>query len=481
MNDGRDGQGPNGAESDDLDLRGTAEADADGAGLDGLGSDGLGLDGRGADRAGLDGLGLDGLDLHGLGSDEPGADGPGLGGLGLDGRGLDGLDRLRAEVEGSGEPDARGAGGRGAARWGSDQRARRDQRDARETAATPGAGVAAAAGLGMEELDLRQLLRDAVQEIEPRDGTLEHLRRAVPARRARKRQALVGMAAAALFVGTAVPALVHVSNTTGPGANPSVAGHGTQAQGGASQGVDPDNGESSSGGSSGTTEDQGPENEQQENDGKDNGGGNGSGGSADPAATADTGAAVCTAEQLAVAAAGADAPDAVGAVYGTFRFTNSSLTACTVTNPGSLNLVPGGAADATKLSTARHISGDPAASLPDPSVELTSLLLQPGSAYEVKFAWVPSETCPTTGENSGGTTGGEPSPDPTPSDSTGTTGGTSTGADAGTSTQLLTADGTVDGTVTVTNTAEPGAPTAQTTISGACAGTVYWTGVLAGA
>nr|WP_231905632.1 hypothetical protein [Streptomyces davaonensis] len=425
MNDGRAGQGPNGAESDDLDLRGTAAADAEGSGLDGL-------------------------------------------------------ERLRAEVEGSGEPDARGAGGRGPARWGSDGSGKRD---ARETAAAPKSGGAApaGAGLGVDELDLRQLLHDVVQEIEPRDGTLEHLRRAVPARRARKRQALVGMAAAALFVGTAVPALVHVSNTTGPGANPSVAGHGTQAQGGASQGVDPDNGKSSSGGSSGTTEEGGKENEQKENDGKDNGGGDGSGGSADPEATTETGAAVCTAEQLAVAAAGADAPDAVGAVYGTFRFTNSSLAACTVTNPGSLSLVPGGAADATKLSAARHISGDPAASLPDPSVELTSLLLQPGSAYEVKFAWVPSETCPTTGENSGGTTGGEPSPDPTPSDSTGTTGGTSTGTDTGTSTQLLTEDGTADGTVTVTNTAEPGAPAAQTTISGACAGTVYWTGVLAGA
>ncbi|MGV9456077.1 hypothetical protein [Streptomyces sp. NPDC003635] len=341
----------------------------------------------------------------------------------------------------------------------------------------------AGAGAGSEELDLRRLLRDAVQEIEPRDGTLEHLRRAVPARRARKRQALVGMAAAALFVGTAVPALVHVSNATGPGANPSMAGHGTQAQGGASQGVDPDGGSGSVGGSSGTTEHQGKENEQKENDGEGDGNSTGPGGSADPSATTETGAAVCTADQLAVAASGAGAPDAVGTVYGTFRFTNSSLTACTVTSPGSLSAVAGGAADPTKISTARHISGDPATALPDPSVELTSLLLQPGSAYEVKFAWVPSETCPSTGDNSGGTTGnpGDPTADPTPTDGSTTTEGTSTGGDTGTSTQLLRADGTMDGTVTVSNTAAPAAPTAQTTISGACAGTVYWTGVLAGA
>ncbi|WP_336246726.1 hypothetical protein [Streptomyces cupreus] len=345
------------------------------------------------------------------------------------------------------------------------------------------AQVQGQAGPGSDELDLRRLLHDAVQEIEPRDGTLEHLRRAVPARRARKRQALVGMAAAALFVGTAVPALVHVSQTTGPDANPSVAGHGTQAQGGASQGADPDTGESSSSGASDKTEDQGKESEQKENEGKGDGGGAGSGGSADPAVTTGTGAAVCTAEQLAVAAAGADAPDTAGTVYGTFRFTNSSLVPCTVTSPGTLSTVPGGAADATKISTARHISGDPATALPDPSLELTSLLLQPGASYEVKFAWVASEACSSTGGDSGGTVGGggDPTPDPSPSAGTGTTGGTSTGTDDGMSTQLVTEDGTTDGTVTVTNTAEPGAPTAQTTISGACAGTVYWTGVLAGA
>ncbi|WP_328872841.1 hypothetical protein OHT76_23555 [Streptomyces sp. NBC_00287] len=359
-----------------------------------------------------------------------------------------------------------------------------DDLNASRGARGPAEGGSGLDGLvGSDELDLRTLLHDAVQEIEPRDGTLEHLRRAVPARRARKRQALVGMAAAALFVGTAVPALVHVSQTTGPGANPSVAGHGTEAQGGASQGVDPDTDQGSSGGSSGTTEDKDKGSEEKENEGKGDGSGTGSGGSADPSVTSGTDAAICTAEQLAVAAAGADAPDGVNTVYGTFRFTNSSVEACTVTSPGSLSALGAGAADQTKIATARHISGDPATALPDPSLELTSLLLQPGSSYEVKFAWVPSETCPTTGDNSGGTVGGggDPSPDPTPTDGGTTSEGTSTGGDTGTSTQLLTEDGTADGTVTVSNTAEPAAPTAQVTISGACAGTVYWTGVLAGA
>ncbi|MYR56180.1 hypothetical protein GTY54_07920, partial [Streptomyces sp. SID625] len=94
-------------------------------------------------------------------------------------------------------------------------------------------------GLAPDELALRRLLHRAVQDVEPSDGTLEHLRRAIPARRARKRQATIGMAAAALFLGTAVPALVHVSRSAGPDANPAIAGQASQAQGGAGRSKDP--------------------------------------------------------------------------------------------------------------------------------------------------------------------------------------------------------------------------------------------------
>ncbi|NEC38789.1 hypothetical protein G3I66_37310, partial [Streptomyces rubrogriseus] len=55
--------------------------------------------------------------------------------------------------------------------------------------------------------------------------------------------------------GTAVPALVHVSNATGAGADPSVAGNASQAQGGASQGKDPAGGQSGVAGSGDTPED----------------------------------------------------------------------------------------------------------------------------------------------------------------------------------------------------------------------------------
>ncbi|MFE9442882.1 hypothetical protein ACFYO2_28710 [Streptomyces sp. NPDC006602] len=334
-------------------------------------------------------------------------------------------------------------------------------------------------GLDSDELALRGLLQQAVQEIEPRDGTLDHLRRAVPARRARKRQALVGMAAAALFVGTAIPALVHVSNSTGSDADPSMAGHYSQAQGGASDGKGPDGGETTSGGTAGKTEDKGKAEQKEQDKGKGTGSGAGASSGADPSTTSAAGVPACTTAELGSATQSVDAPDSVGTVYGTFRITNTSTAECTVVGPGTVTPTPTGAADAAKISTARHVAGDAAAALPDPSLEVASLVLKPGSAYDVKFAWVPSETCPTTGDNSTGDTG-NPTPDPTPSTDPTTDGGTSTSGDAGTSTQLVTEDGgTADGSVIVTNTAEGGAPSVSATVSNACAGTVYWTGVLA--
>ncbi|MFF0161747.1 hypothetical protein ACFYRY_30020 [Streptomyces sp. NPDC005263] len=336
-------------------------------------------------------------------------------------------------------------------------------------------------GLDSEELVLRRLLHQAVQEVEPRDGTLDHLRKAVPARRARKRQALVGMAAAALFVGTAIPALWHVSNSHGLSADPSIAGHGSMAQGGAGQGKGPEGGETSSGGTTGKTEDKGKAPEKEHGKGKATGSATGSTTGAGAPPTSPAGVSACTATEIGSPTQTVNAPDSVGAVYGTFRFTNVSGTACTVSGPGSVTPSPQGAADATKINTVRHVAGDAAAALPDPSLEVTSMLLQPGSSYQVQFAWVPSETCPTTGgDNAGGETG-SPSPDPSPTSEGPTTdGGSTTSGDTGTSPQLAADGTTADGSVTVTNTAEGGAPSVSAVVSNACAGTVYWTGVLAG-
>ncbi|MFE6282518.1 hypothetical protein [Streptomyces sp. NPDC057877] len=341
-------------------------------------------------------------------------------------------------------------------------------------------------GLASDELALRRMLQDAVQDIEPTDGTLEHLRRAVPARRARKRQAAVGLAAAALFIGTAIPAVLHVSNATGSDANPSIAGHGSQAQGGASEGKGKDDAGKSTAGTADQTEGQDQGGGEQDEKG---GSGGGPSDSAGPSATSEVGTPLCTAAQLN-GTGSANAPDAMGTVYGTFRVTNISGNGCTVDAPGTVGTLAQGAADATRISVVAHTAGDAAGSLPDPSLEVSSLLLKAGDSYEVQFAWVPSETCPTdngggtdgggTGGDSGGETGGtDPSANPSPTQST-TSGaqGTSTGGDTGTSTQTVRSDGTTEGSVTVSHTAAAGAPTVSAVISNACAGTVYRTGVL---
>jgi hypothetical protein len=62
------------------------------------------------------------------------------------------------------------------------------------------------------------------------------------------------MAAAALFIGTAVPALIHVSNSTGPNADPSIAANASQTQGGTNEGKQAGTG-GGSGGSSGKDND----------------------------------------------------------------------------------------------------------------------------------------------------------------------------------------------------------------------------------
>lgn len=333
-------------------------------------------------------------------------------------------------------------------------------------------------GLDSDELDLRRMLHHVVQEVEPRDGTLDYLRKAVPQRRARKRQAVVGMAAAALFIGTAIPALVHVSNSTGSEAHPSVAGHASQTQGGAGQGKGPDGGESTAGGSPGKTEGKGKgDKKEKDKEGKGTAGAStGASQGADPSSPTTAGVAACTAAQLGPAAGSSVAPDSTGAVYGSFRVTNVSGASCTVTGPGDVSALAQGSADTSKVGSARHTAGDPAAGLPDPSLEAAQLVLQPGAAYDVKFAWVPTETCPTPGGDPGDP---DPTPDPTPTQDSEATGGTSTGGDTGAAPQLAREDGTVDGSVAVTYTPATGSGAASVTVSNACAGTVYWTGVLA--
>ncbi|MFF9689037.1 hypothetical protein [Streptomyces sp. NPDC014623] len=329
----------------------------------------------------------------------------------------------------------------------------------------------------MDEDALRRMLRGAVQGIEPADGTLDRLHRAVPARRARRRQGVVGATAAALLIGTAVPAFVHVANSDGSAAvGPAIAGHGQQAQGGSGE---------DAGAETGGGETTGPESRRSEGAEDETGnpavpslgsapGAESSGAEGRPDSPGPEVAATkaCDPGQLGVASAAAGAADADGTVYGTFRIANVSGDACAVTSNGTVGFQAAGAADPLKITVVQHTAGDPAGGLPDPSLEPGTVFLKPSMTYEVRFAWVPSDTCPTTG--------GSPTPTPTAGDAGG---GEGVGTDAGTTTdtaaQFGSADeGPADGSIAVTHTPEAGAPTAETTIANACAGTIYRTGVL---
>ncbi|WP_240117672.1 hypothetical protein [Streptomyces sp. MUM 2J] len=334
-------------------------------------------------------------------------------------------------------------------------------------------------GLDSDELALRRMLHHAVQEIEPRDGVLEHLQRAVPARRARKRQAAVGLAATALFLGTAVPALLHVSRATGTDAAPSVAGSSSQVQGGTGEGRTSDGHENTTGSVSGpvTGEEQGGSRDT----GRGKGAGAGASASPDPgpAATGPAEPPRCTADRLGGAKASADGPDSAGIVYGTFHLVNVSDTKCVVGGAGSMTLLAKGAADPSRITVVQHTAGDAAPGLPDPSLSLSELVLAPGSAFDVRFAWVPAETCPTTGgggDGGAGDGGGTGTPSPAPSPSPATT-GIATGGSTGTTTQMVAENGT-DGGVVVSYTPATGTASVTVTVPHACAGTVYRTGLL---
>ncbi|NDK24600.1 hypothetical protein FSY75_08955 [Streptomyces sp. TR1341] len=330
-------------------------------------------------------------------------------------------------------------------------------------------------GLGSDEAAVRRLLHSAVDGVEPGAGTLERLRRAVPARRARKRQAAVGMAAAALFFGTAIPALVHVSDSGGSDPDTAMAGQSSQARSGTGHDKDKAGGTGGDRGTDGSPVQTG-KGPGKPGD-KDSGGAGGAGaaGAANPSATLAAGVPVCTPAQLGSVTGSAAAPDSTGIVYGTFRVSNVSSGPCAVSGAGTVGASAQGAADPAKIAVVRHAAGDAATGLPDPSQEATGLVLQPGAAYQEKFAFVPSETCPTTGGPTGGTDGGAtPDPSPTPSDGT-----ADIGSASGTTPQLGTGDTTADGSVLITHTPASGGPTASAKVPGECAGTVYYTGVLA--
>ncbi|MEU8840797.1 hypothetical protein AB0D97_16960 [Streptomyces roseus] len=344
-----------------------------------------------------------------------------------------------------------------------------------------------------EEQALRSLLRGAVEGLEPSEGALERLRYAVPVRRTRKRQALVAAAVAALLAGTAIPAALHLHITGGEGGgadHSAMAGHGEQPGSGAGGSTsdphqdgedDPRPGKAA--GAAGETAGTGARPDAQDGGaptgagtaGPDTAGataGASAGTGPQPPVAASQGVPGCSAEQLGVQGS-AKSPEPDGKVYGSFKVTNVSVRGCTVVGPDTVTAAsvsaPGRSSGVTVVG---HTAGDPAAGLPDPSAETPLLVLQPNTAYEVRFAWVPSaQSCPAATP--------EPPPKP-PVDAP--EGGQASAARATRSDPDTAGKSPEPAGVEVTHTphtALPGAPTTQTTIPAACGGTVYRTGVIA--
>lgn len=351
--------------------------------------------------------------------------------------------------------------------------------------AEPGPGPALGDDDLFDEEALRQLLRGAVDDLEPAPHALEHLRRAVPARRTRRRQALVGAAAAVILGGAALPALVHVATTTSASNDrPANAASSERTPGvhGGSHGADGDGKESGK-----PTEPGEKDKDKGEKDKGDKGKGDkekdpespsSDPGPPNPSSTLNATSPICTRAQLGGSTASAGPADANGHVYGSFRVANISTSACTVDGPGAVSATAQGSADDTQIAVVDHTPGDAATQLPDTSTAPTQLILQPGQAFEIRFAWIPASSGGPSGCT---TTGATPTPDPTQDGGTGappeeqpSSGEPGGEAGGGEGEQP-------EASVQVNYTPAAGDPVAAaTTVPNACAGTIYRTGVLAG-
>lgn len=352
----------------------------------------------------------------------------------------------------------------------------------------PDEGVPAPDASGAEEA-LRRMMRESVEGLQPSATSLGRLRRAVPARRAHRRQVFVGAAAAVVLAGVGIPVMTHTGFVPGGDSTDRPVNAGSShAQEQPPEGYDSGGGHQGGDSSTGSTGGTG---------GK---GGAPGGGEAEPSPpasggsegedtndTLSTSAPACERDQLGDATSRTGLPDGQGKVYGNFRVTNTSKDACTVEGAGMVDVMTGGRVGNARIQVVDHTSGDAAERLPDPAAEAEALVLRANEAYTVEFAWVPEDCLNDTplpesgdgdGDGAGGSTGGDAPGIP---ESGGTDGGDGgdpngdTGGDSGSGEPG-------DSDVTLLHTPEAGDPVAAETAlagAGSCKGTVYRTGVLA--
>lgn len=249
--------------------------------------------------------------------------------------------------------------------------------------------AAGGAGLNGEEA-LRRLLHDAADGLEPRAGALEEIRQAIPVRRARRRNALVGAGAAALVVGVALP-LMQAGVVPGP-LNDDNVGNAAQSQHQDATAERGEPGEFGDGGDGGTG---------QEGDRSDGYRGGVEDDPSDPASGRDgspspsrddlsSTAPSCGPDQLGEGEAEVGDPDGQGRIYGSFELKNVSDQTCRVSNGDGLTANGVGKVPTSDVQVLDHTPGGRASELPDPSRQDGPVILRPGDTYEVKFAWIPS-------------------------------------------------------------------------------------------
>ncbi|NJP68949.1 hypothetical protein, partial [Streptomyces spiramenti] len=285
-----------------------------------------------------------------------------------------------------------------------------------------------------DELALRRLLRDSVRGIEPSPEALVALQRAVPARRRRRRRLMTAATTVAVLA-VGAPVTLHAASvvdantrTVGAGSDraagdgnpetaeigdrsgsPSDGGGGTRDEASAGEetsgpGTDPETG--------GPTEPGRPDSTRPEES-------DGTAGSYPR----------CDRDQLGDAAATLADPDTDGVIYGAIRVSNISSSVCRVRGTDELTATAvrnTTAANVTSPQVVLRTSGDRAVHLPLPDRWVEELVLPPGEAYEIRFAWVPSR---------GATDGGcsVPEPEPLPADTGSGAGSSSGGSNGGSS------------------------------------------------
>ncbi|MEZ0064359.1 hypothetical protein ABIA32_000337 [Streptacidiphilus sp. MAP12-20] len=200
----------------------------------------------------------------------------------------------------------------------------------------------------------------------------------------------------------------------------------------------------------------------------------------------------CSRTQLGKGAAGVAPADASGVVYGSFAVSNVSASACQVSGSGVIDVLAAVGTDATRFAVLPHTAADPAGALPPPNPLHPVAALAPGQSYVIDFAWVPA-ACPS-GVSASPTGSPVGSPSSTAAAASGASGAAGASAGGGAVAPSDSPSGSpVTGSPNTGGTVPPGGPSVQlalvpaaggaaaatTTLTNACAGTIYRTDPLA--